>query len=309
MDHLKMNNNYMDYYSVNDDWVGDRVVNDAYEAVQFHNNSSIRIWCNEQSNDYDFHWHTALEIIMPVENYYDVEIGQSSYHINPGEILFIPPGEMHKLIAPGDGRRFIFLFDMSMFARMKGYSSIQALILQSPYITKDTYPRIHEDIYQILMRIRNDYFSMTEYAEITICSLLLNIFAKLGYNHIYQKELFPNIGLSKQKEHIKKFNDLLDYINVHYAEDLNLESMAEHVGFSKFHFSRLFKQYTDLTFNDYLNYRRLKAAEELLADRSISITEVSLRSGFSSISSFNRLFKEAKHCTPREYRSLNTKEF
>ena len=309
MEFPAMNNHDFDYYSVNDDWSGTRDVENAREAVQFHNNSSIRIWCNEQNLTYDHHWHTALEIIMPDENYYDVEMGGTFYHVHPGDVLFIIPGEMHRLIAPQGGRRFIFLFDATLFVNMKGYSTILTLISQSPHITRETYPRIYEDVCQTLLRIRNEYFSMTEYAEFTICSLMLNLFAKFGYNHIYDKDLFHNLGASKQKEHIKKINDLLDYINVHYADDLNLENMASHVGFSKFHFSRLFKQYTGFTFNDYLNYRRLKAAEELLADHSISITEVALRSGFSSISSFNRLFKEAKHCTPKEYRALNLKEF
>lgn len=108
---------------------------------------------------------------------------------------------------------------------------------------------------------------------------------------------------------MKKFNDLLDYIDMHYAEDLSLESMADHIGFSKFHFSRLFKQYTNLTFSDYLNYRRLKAAEELLVNPALPIIEVSLRAGYTSISTFNRLFKQIKHCTPSEYRSRNAEVF
>ncbi len=304
-----MVDNGHDYYTANDDWTGSRDVKNAYEAVEYHIGSSIRIWCNEQDLTYDSHWHTALEVIMPTENYYDVELAETIYHILPGDILFIMPGEMHRLTAPPHGRRFIFLFDASLFVNIKGWPAIMTLISQTPFITKEAYPMIYEEVSETLLRIRDEYFDMREYTEFTACALMLNLFAKFGYNHIYEKDIFHNLGLSKQKEHIKKINDLLDYINVHYTENLNLENMAAHIGFSKFHFSRLFKQYTGFTFNDYLNYRRLKAAEELLADRTISITEVALRSGFSSISSFNRLFKESKHCTPKEYRVLNTKPF
>lgn len=292
----------IDYYGTNSDWAG-RTLTDAQEIVQFHNNSTIRIWCNEQTIDYDTHWHSALEIIMPMENYYDVEINQVSYHINPGEFLMIPPGEMHKLMAPDSGRRFILLFDISLISKLKGGTSIQALLVQPLFITRSAYPKIYDDVCQILLEITDEYFSGNEYAELTVYSLLLNFFVKFINNRIQDEELFPNVRLSRQKEYVKKFNDLLDYINLHYAEDLNLESMASRMGFSKFHFSRLFKQYTNLTFNDYLNYRRLKAAEELLANPAFSITEVSMRSGYSSISTFNRLFRQIKHCTPSEYRS------
>lgn len=306
MESSSLSDNYKDFFSANSDWSGDRIVNDTFETVQFHNNSSMRIWCNEQSAGFDTHWHSALEIIMPVDNYYDAEVSQVSYHIKPDEILFILPGEMHKLTAPKTGRRFIYQFDLSMFSQIKGTSLVLALLSQQPYMTRDTYPKIYDDVCHILIRIRNEYFSQTEFAELTICSLLLHLSSLIGYNHIYQKELFPDLHITNRKEHIEKFNNLLDYINVHYAEDLNLENMASYIGFSKYHFSRLFKQYTNLTFNDYLTYRRIKAAEELLADASIPITEVSMRAGFASISTFNRLFKESKNCTPREFRSINS---
>ncbi len=303
MGNAKNDKRTINYYDVNSDWAGNRTVTDAQEIVQFHNNSTIRIWCNEQNQDYATHWHSAMEIIMPMENHYDVEINQISYHINPGEFLLIPPGEMHKLIAPDSGRRFILLFDISLITKLKGGTSIQALLLQPLFITKDGYPKIYDEVYRLLLDITDEYFSKNEYAELTIYSLLLSFFVKFINNRIQDEELFPNVRQSRQKEYIKKFNDLLDFINLHYSEELNLESMAARMGFSKFHFSRLFKQYTNLTFNDYLNFRRLKAAEELLANPALSIIEVSMRSGYSSISTFNRLFRQMKHCTPSEYRS------
>ncbi len=101
--------NSYDYYTVNNDWTGSRDVRDACEAVEFHADSSLRIWCNEQNTDYDYHWHTALEIIMPVENHYDVLLGETAYHLYPGDILFIMPGETHKLSAP-PARQKIHLF-------------------------------------------------------------------------------------------------------------------------------------------------------------------------------------------------------
>ena len=49
----------------------------------------------------------------------------------------------------------------------------------------------------------------------------------------------------------------------------------------------------------------IKVAEELLEQSGISITEVAMKAGFPSISTFNRLFKQAKGCSPSEYREKN----
>ena len=107
----------------------------------------------------------------------------------------------------------------------------------------------------------------------------------------------------KQAEYLRKFHEVIAFIDEHYAEDICLEEIAHSIGFSKYHFSRLFKQYTNYTFCDYLNFRRVKAAENLLAQKKLPVTEIALCSGFSSISTFNRLFRQFNGCSPSEYRA------
>lgn len=298
----KVNNEAIDYHSINYDFTGSLNIENSQEIVEFQKDTNLRIWYNDQYRNFDTHWHNALEIILPVENYYDVFINNTPFHILPKELLIIPPGEMHKLQAPEKGIRFIYLFDLSILNSFKSFSGIYSLMFQPLYITEETYPKVYHDLYQLLTQMKNEYFSKNVYRELTIYSLLLSFFIKLGYNHINTRDLFPNVSIYKQKEYVRKFNSLLDYIDAHYMEDLNLNEIAASIGFSKYHFARLFKQYTGFTFCDYLNYRRLKMAEELLSKPDFSITEIALQSGFSSISTFNRLFKEQKKCTPREYR-------
>lgn len=294
----------LDYYTVNNDYLGKRNVTDSHELVQFCSNSTVRIWCNEQVTDYEMHWHTALEIILPINNYYDAIARQIFYHLLPGDILIIPSGEMHRLIAPESGRRFIYMFDSSIM-KLKGFSSIQSILSQPLLITKNAFPKIYNELYNILIQMQYEYFAQNTYAELTIYSLLLNFFTSLGYNHIDSTNPFPNACPNKNKEYVKKFHELLEYIDAHYMDELKLDDMANMVGFSKYHFSRLFQQYTNFSFVSYVNYRRLKIAEELLMQPDLTVTDVAIQSGFNSISTFNRLFRKEKNCTPSEYRAMN----
>lgn len=296
----------IDYHSINYDFTG-TVIEGREEIISFKTATTMRIWYNDLVRNFKTHWHSALEIITPVENYYDAHVNNTLYHVMPGEIIIIPPGELHSLTAPETGKRFIFLFDISFITKLKGFSGIQSLLIQPLHITKENYPKIYEDVYSLLIQMRNEYFSQNEYSELMIYSLLLNLFVKLGYNQLATNDFFPNVRLYKRKEYIQKFNSLLEFIDTHYMEDLNLEDIAASIGFSKYHFIRLFKQYTGLTFCDYVNLRRTKMAEELLEKPDYSITEVALQSGFPSISTFNRLFKQQKGCTPSEYRAKNSK--
>ena len=75
-------------------------------------------------------------------------------------------------------------------------------------------------------------------------------------------------------------------------------------GFSKFHFTRLFKQFTNVSFYKFLNQKRIDHAASLLINPEVSVTEAALSAGYSSLSSFIRMFKIMKGCTPTEYRAM-----
>lgn len=295
------------FYKANSDATHPRIlVGEEQELIQYKQESALRIWLNDIPVDYAPHWHNALEIIVPVENWYDASIHDEVHHLVPGDIMIIPAGEIHSLHAPENGHRFVFLFDISLLSRIHGFSSIQPIISNPLHITRASFPNIYDDLYQILVQIRNEYFSQNEFAELTIYSLLINFFVKIGVNYLDSINLFPNMRIHKQKEYVEKFNSVMDYIDSHYMDDLSLDDIAASIGFSKYHFSRLFKQYTNYTFGAYITHRRIKVAEQLLSEPDSSITKVALMSGFPSISTFNRVFKQVKNCTPSEFREKST---
>ena len=91
---------------------------------------------------------------------------------------------------------------------------------------------------------------------------------------------------------------ICSYINDHCTEPLQIDELARLAGFSRYHFSRLFKQFTGLSCHEYLTGRRLAHAERLLLSPNLSVTEVAMRSGWGSLSTFNRLLREKNGCTP-----------
>lgn len=302
-----MNNKSIDFYTANNDFSGERVVKEAHEIVQHQGNCAIRIWCNDLSSSFDTHWHTDLEIIMPVENWYDAVVEGESFHIMPGEIMIIPTGALHSLKAPDTGTRFIFLFDISAIVSIHGFAEVSALFSSPLHLTRTAFPHICDDAHETLMQIQREYFSKSPLYELTAFSLLLNLFVMLGKDHLNSVNALFNVRTYKQQEYIDKFNGVMEYIDEHFTEDFRLEDAAASTGFSKYHFSRLFKQYTGYTFCGYLFHRRMRAAEQLLEQPGLTITEIAMQSGFPSISTFNRIFRQQKNCSPTEYREKNNK--
>ena len=96
----------------------------------------------------------------------------------------------------------------------------------------------------------------------------------------------------------------MNYINSHYQENLTLDMVSDFAGFSRYYFSRSFKKQTGYSFKDYLCQKRLQVAMDLLIRTNRSMREVAIESGFGSVATFNRVFREKKGCTPTQYRAI-----
>jgi len=94
-----------------------------------------------------------------------------------------------------------------------------------------------------------------------------------------------------------------DYILRHLQNPLTLEAVADHAGVSIFHFCKIFKKATGLTFIEFVNRARVEQAKRLLLRPNSRITEIAYDVGFQSLSQFNRSFRRVVSVSPTEYRS------
>jgi AraC-like DNA-binding protein len=86
-----------------------------------------------------------------------------------------------------------------------------------------------------------------------------------------------------------------------FADQLDLDQMAAHVGFSKFHFARTFKDAYGETPANYLTRRRVERAKDLLRSANLTVTEVCMLVGFSSLGSFSSRFSELVGMSPSSF--------
>lgn len=279
-----------------------RDVTDSAENVDFVPESHIRIWYNTQLEGYPSHHHSAVEVLICMETDYIVVVNGERYTLKPGDILIVPPHSVHKLICPAPGIRFVFLMNLEPLAELQDYKSMQPMFLNAQLITSET-AKHYETIYNNFARMIEIYFKNDIFWETDIFSLFLSTISVIAKDYFRpQGDERSSLPPDVQKEHYDKFSNLLIYIDEHYADDLNLEETAAIVGFSKFHFSRLFKQYTNTTFYDYLCKKRISSAQAMLAE-NIPVTTIAYQTGFNTPSAFCRCFKKYTGYSPSEFRS------
>lgn len=92
------------------------------------------------------------------------------------------------------------------------------------------------------------------------------------------------------------------YIRRFFAQELSMSDVAESVGFSEYHFSRVFKQETGRNFIEYLTDIRIKHAKKLMNMFKLSVEELAVLCGYNSAAYFCRVFKRVTGLTVGEYK-------
>ena len=152
------------------------------------------------------------------------------------------------------------------------------------------------DIYDLISDEKPYYDDTWKYMNISM--LLHKIFTSLY-------DLNANVNAIKkmtpaQETHV---NLAIRYIQEHYKEPIDVDSVCAEIGFSKYYFCKIFKKQQGKTIHQYLTDYRIKTAKELLAYSKLSVNTIATQVGFKNSLTFIRAFERTVNMTPSEYRS------
>ena len=129
-------------------------------------------------------------------------------------------------------------------------------------------------------------------------------FAHLLAIHIAEK--YTNIASQRPGYRglpIARLRKIEDYVRAHLAESISIDTLAELVELSPFHFSRMFKQATGMSPLQFVTRERIVRAQQLVRETSRSLIEIALEVGYTSPSHFAQVFRRVVGVAPTEFRS------
>jgi AraC-like DNA-binding protein/ribosomal protein S18 acetylase RimI-like enzyme len=95
---------------------------------------------------------------------------------------------------------------------------------------------------------------------------------------------------------------VIEVVETHLKDKLNLEIVANAVNYSKYHIHRMFNEMFGITIHDYVKRRQLTEAAKLLVFSNKTILEIAFMAGYESQQAFTAVFKEMYKKTPAQYR-------
>lgn len=282
---------------------GFRVMQGSQEFVTYPANSTIRVWYSAIPDYYETHWHSAVEVLLPVEGECSMTVEDKEFIVKPGEVLIVPSGKRHSLSMAEGSSRYLVLFEMDSILILRDFSVLKTMMAMPIYIAQKSQAR--EQAHRLLFELVGEYYSGNLLGNMINYARLLSLYTIVGREYLSSISSQGNIPAVKQHAYWDVLDRVIDYVDRNYMTAIDLDTVSAHVGFSKFYFTRLFKQYTGTTFYHYLCQERVVKAEQLLLHTSLSVSECALQTGFNSIASFNRIYKQIRGCTPSQYRTLN----
>ena len=239
-------------------------------------------------------WHDNTEFLFCIGGEGVVHSAGDDIIMRPGDSVIINPRCLHYITSEKSVSYRCLIIDNSFFEE-NGFD-----ISKTRFISHFT-----DTEAGVLMDGVLNAFTQSE-GKVRVAEIRL---AVLNYIlHICKNYITEQTGeggkISKSHEAILK---AVEFIDNNYEKHLTIDEIASVAGFSKFHFSRLFKNYTGFTVIEHINGRRCENAKLMLENNSLSISQIAAECGFDSCSYFAKSFEKSFGMLPSQYRKKISK--
>ena len=229
-------------------------------------------------------------------------VGQSNFEgeVRAGEIAILPAGTTWISRSVGSRPRselLMFLRPLFIQGAAKDFGFTYNVLQLSPQIGLDNKHLLHIGL-SLLSELNEPNVNGRLYADSLANALAMQLVRCYSGLRLLST---ANGGMAPHR--LRKVVNLIDeHLATEQEGRIALRVIAREVGMSYFHFSRVFKQAMGMTLTNYIAERRIERAKKLMQDTELPISEIALRSGFSSQSHFTTSFRRFAGITPRSFR-------
>lgn len=252
---------------------------------------------------YREHTHDFIEIVYVLAGSALQTVNDEYYEVHRGDLLFINYGSTHAF-EPHEPFSYINIcfkpetIAESIITPENAFAVLQLTAFDE--VRRESQDSMisftgeeREEIEQIVKAMLREYK-----AKNTSWRTMLESYMNILIVRMLRRVRFENAD----KSETDIWSELSDYIDANLGSDLTLSTLAGKCFYNPSYFSRIFKERFEMSLTEYINRRRIDHAIRLFRETSLSGEEIAEQAGFSSKSSFYRVFTKITGHTPSEYR-------
>lgn len=263
--------------------------------------------------EFPAHWHEVVEVVYVLDGSLRVGVNSEIYTMYPKDILLITSGDVHYFVPePKRVNRLILHFDRAFFesafpaAKNKRFAKVILTDRKNADLNADSNadrtiaPSVHELLEEQILAIIEENRTKNDAYRVAMQARLFDILVILA--RCVPMQIYSPLERNRHLNRLGRLENVFKYIEDNYHSDISLEKISSVANFSEYYFARFFKEATGMTFGKYMNNYRVEKAAQLLKDTDDKITEIVFKSGFGSVKTFNRVFKQIKGTSPSSYK-------
>lgn len=257
-------------------------------------NSEFRLFhlTDRETKEVEYHYHDFNKITIFIKGKVNYMIEGKSYDLKPYDIVLVNHNDIHRLkvdnsvlyeriivyIAPG----FIQAYknkDYDLSFCFQRAAKEHSNVLRIPSLEKSS---LFRSITRLEKSFSDDSYASGLYRQVLFLEFMI---------HLNRAALKNRLEFIDTDNCNAKIIHILDYINNHLSENLNIDILAEHFYISKYYMMRQFKQETGYTIGNYIAQKRLLLAKEMLLSGAPA-AQVCYDCGYHDYSTFQRAYRK-----------------
>ncbi len=289
------------------------VITDLHDQeLTKHGHTSFPIACYDDDltvADVSWHWHEEWELVLVTEGCLRFEMENTNVLIDSGDGIFINSKAMHAVRLSAPGKQVVGRLHSVVFhPRLIGGS------MDSVYWQELVQPLLNNEATRFLLLKKDipwqkdvlDHFH-TAWAAIVDEQDDFENFSRYllskAIRSIVKNADFSVSNLSAQElAKIVRIRTMMEFIELHFMEDLSVDQIAESASVSSSACLRSFHEMLHTTPMQYVIDLRLTKAANLLKTTPRAAKDIAFDCGFSDTSYFTKVFRLKYHATPGQYR-------
>ncbi|TVX98014.1 AraC family transcriptional regulator [Cohnella terricola] len=274
------------------------------ETIEYENPLlSLKIWqvTRDRHGGVGWHYHPECELLLVQEGSLNVDLSDETYEMFAGDVVILGNSQLHRDHSGGGFLSYIVLqfdlntyFDQSTIPYLQYFNETKVPLSAMNYIFRDN-PEARREAAECIRQIHKEALNKDSGYELAVNMLIKKLLLILIRN--------DSRGLLADQDRVERIRlkPVLDFVEAGINDRITVEDACRLANMSYYYFVKFFKKIMGLSFTEYVNFRKIKRAEQLLLTRDMSVSEVGETIGMANMAHFYKMFKRYNGCSPKEF--------
>lgn len=266
-----------------------------YEDVEYISSLGFKLFLHSVYN-VDSHWHNDFELLFVIKGNIKINYNRDEIVLVEGSVFLVNSNVVHSLESDEENLLLVIQMPKEIFyTGSQGYNYIDFRFITF----NERYTESYREITNLLAQLTLLYINKNKKNEMLLKSEFYRVIHIIS-QYVVDENSPENKILQTKK--LVRIIEIINTANEKFKENIPLTEYAEIFDLTPEYLANYFKRYTNISFMTYINNLRVEEARSLILSTEKNMTDIALECGFSSVKSFNTLFKKTIGVTPSSVR-------